>query len=152
MGSDYPRIQGFHLLDGVGVLGWIHSYLMEQAPSKRLNEILAISSEGSRVLETLGGVFLTFLAAKMLWVRGVSEMEPCSWVNFAKNAYFLCSYRSRQSLRTRMLEDRLLVGCGKRGGPWKSLRSDQQGALRPGEGLLGGSPEAIWGRPSTCES
>ena len=128
MGSDYPRIQGFHLLDGVGVLGWIHSYLMEQAPSKRLNGILAISSEGSRVLETLGGVFLTFLAAKMLWVGGVSEMEPCSWVNFAKNAYFLCSYRSRQSLKTRMQEDRLLWGAESEvahGSPYKVISRER---------------------------
>lgn len=84
---------------------------MEQAPSKCLSGILAISSEGSRVLETMGGVFRTFLVAKMLWVGGVSETGPYCGANSAKNAYFLCSYRSRQSLRTRMLEDRVLWGA-----------------------------------------
>lgn len=125
-------------------MGWIHSYLMEQAPSKRLNGILAISSEGSRVLETMGGVFLTFVAAKMLWVGGVSETGPCSWVNFAKNAYFLCSYRSRQSLRTRMLEDGVLWGAESEvahGSPYKLISRERWG---PARGVSEVAPRLFW--------
>ena len=77
---------------------------MEPAPSKCQGRILAISSFGSRVLEAIGGVFVTFVAAGIQRGGGVSKTRPLSWTNFAKNAYVLGNYRGWKSLGIRMLE------------------------------------------------
>lgn len=136
MGHDDPRIQGFHLWEGVGVSGWIQGCFMEPAPSKCQGRILAISSFGSRVLEAIGGVFVTFVAAGMQRGGGVSKTRPLSWTNFAKNAYVLGNYRGWKSLGIRMLETGYYwVGLARRpmellvkGGWWsRGCRSGSSG-------------------------
>ena len=56
MSSDYPRIQGVHLLDGVGVAGWIHSFSMEQAPSNVLMEVSPFHPRGQGFSRSQEGI------------------------------------------------------------------------------------------------
>ena len=146
MGRDDPRIQGFHLWEGVGVSGWIQGCFMEPAPSKCQGRILAISSFGSRVLEAIGGVFVTFVAAGTQRGGGVSKTRPLSWTNFTKNAYVLGNYRGWKSLGIRMLETGSDIGWVQRGGPWKSPPRGAGGPAGAVQGLRGYFEPAVSSR------